>query len=77
MAALDATSGEVVWVDPMPDGATRRGSASRGVAYRKDREREDARVAAPITYMADGKHYIVVAVGWSDIESEWVALALP
>ena len=33
--------------------------------------------AAPITYMADGKQYIVVAVGWSDMESEWVALALP
>jgi quinoprotein glucose dehydrogenase len=32
---------------------------------------------APITYMADGKQYIVVAVGWSDMESEWVALALP
>ena len=32
--------------------------------------------AAPITYVADGKQYIVVAVGWSDMESEWVALAL-
>jgi hypothetical protein len=27
--------------------------------------------------MADGKQYSVVAVGWSDMESEWVALALP
>ena len=33
--------------------------------------------AAPITYMAGGKQYIVVAVGWSDMTSEWVALALP
>ena len=33
--------------------------------------------AAPITYMADGKQYIVVTVGWTGMESEWVALALP
>jgi quinoprotein glucose dehydrogenase len=33
--------------------------------------------AAPMTYMADGKQYIVVTVGWTDMESEWVALALP
>ena len=32
----------------MPDGATRRGSASRGVAYWEDREREDARVSAVV-----------------------------
>jgi quinoprotein glucose dehydrogenase len=33
--------------------------------------------AAPISYMADGKQYIVVAVGWDDMESEYIALALP
>ncbi|HCE04516.1 MAG TPA: hypothetical protein DEQ98_14875, partial [Acidobacteria bacterium] len=33
--------------------------------------------AAPITYMAGGKQHIVVTVGWTDMESEWVALALP
>ncbi|MBM41540.1 MAG: pyrroloquinoline quinone-dependent dehydrogenase [Acidobacteria bacterium] len=33
--------------------------------------------AAPITYMAGGKQYIVVTVGWTGMESEWVALALP
>ena len=33
--------------------------------------------AAPISYMADGKQYIVVTVGWEDMESEYVALALP
>ena len=32
---------------------------------------------APMTYMVDGKQYIVVAVGWDDLPSEWVALALP
>ena len=32
---------------------------------------------APMTYMVDGKQYIVVAVGWDDMPSEWVALALP
>ena len=48
VAALDATSGEVVWFDPLPDGTTRRGSASRGVAYWEDRQREDARVIAVV-----------------------------
>ena len=33
--------------------------------------------AAPLTYMVDGTQYIVVAVGWDDMESEYVALALP
>ena len=32
---------------------------------------------APMTYMVDGKQYIVVAVGWDDLPSEWVALAPP
>lgn len=31
---------------------------------------------APITYMAGGKQYIVVAVGWTDMPAEYVALAL-
>lgn len=33
--------------------------------------------AAPISYMVNGKQYIVVTVGWSDMESEYIALALP
>ncbi len=33
--------------------------------------------ATPITYMADGKQYIVVTIGWDDMESEYLALALP
>ncbi len=33
--------------------------------------------AAPITYMLDGKQYILVTVGWDDLPSEYVALALP
>jgi quinoprotein glucose dehydrogenase len=32
---------------------------------------------APITYMANGKQYIVVAVGWDDMAAELVALTLP
>ena len=32
---------------------------------------------APMTYMFDGKQYIVVATGWKDMASELVALALP
>ena len=30
-----------------------------------------------MTYMAGGKQYIVVAVGWKDMPGELVALALP
>ncbi len=33
--------------------------------------------AAPMTYMVDGRQYIVVTVGWDDLPSEYVALALP
>ena len=33
--------------------------------------------AAPMTYMADGKQYIVVTVGAAGAPSEYVALALP
>ena len=32
--------------------------------------------AAPMSYMADGKQFIVVVVGWDDMTSEYVALAL-
>ena len=32
---------------------------------------------APITYMFEGKQFIVVAVGEADRPVEWVALALP
>ena len=33
--------------------------------------------SAPMTYMAGGRQYIVVVVGWDDLPSEYVALALP
>ena len=33
--------------------------------------------AAPISYSVDGTQYIVVAVGWDDMSSEYIALALP
>ena len=33
--------------------------------------------SAPMTYKVDGKQYIVVVVGWEDMPSEFVALALP
>ena len=33
--------------------------------------------AAPISYMVDGRQYIVATVGWEDSQSEYVALALP
>ena len=31
----------------------------------------------PMSYSVDGTQYIVVTVGWDDMESEYVALALP
>jgi quinoprotein glucose dehydrogenase len=31
---------------------------------------------APMTYLADGKQYIVVAIGWKEMPAEWIALAL-
>jgi hypothetical protein len=31
----------------------------------------------PVTYMVNGKQYIVVAVGWRDTPGELIALALP
>ena len=33
--------------------------------------------SAPMTYMANGKQYIVVIVGWTDTAGEYVALAIP
>ena len=48
VAALDATTGEVVWFDPLPDGVTRRGSSSRGVAYWRGRDGDDARIIAVV-----------------------------
>jgi len=32
---------------------------------------------APMTYLHDGKQYIVLAVGGRETEAEWVALSLP
>ena len=32
---------------------------------------------APMTYMLNGKQYLVVAVGWDDLPGELIALALP
>ncbi|MDE0829636.1 MAG: PQQ-binding-like beta-propeller repeat protein [Vicinamibacterales bacterium] len=32
---------------------------------------------APMTYMFDGRQYIIATVGWDDMASEFVALALP
>jgi quinoprotein glucose dehydrogenase len=32
---------------------------------------------APMTYLINGKQYVVVAIGWKDMPAEWIALALP
>jgi len=31
---------------------------------------------APMSYMANGRQYIVMPIAWSGMTSEWVALAL-
>ena len=31
---------------------------------------------APMTYLHQGKQYIVVAIGWKDMPAEWIALSL-
>ena len=46
VAALDATSGEVVWYDAALEEGQRRGGSSRGVAYWKDADGTDARIIA-------------------------------
>ncbi len=33
--------------------------------------------SAPMSYFVDGRQYIVVAVGWDDMPSEWFAFTLP
>ena len=33
--------------------------------------------AAPMSYMVDGRQYIVLTLGWEDMPSEYAALALP
>ena len=40
-------------------------------------ELDGGTTAAPMTYMADGKQYIVLTLGWEGMPSEYVALALP
>ena len=42
-----------------------------------EKELPGGTTAAPMTYMVDGRQYIVVTVGWDDLPSEYVALALP
>ena len=42
-----------------------------------ERELPGATTAAPMSYMVDGKQYIVLTLGWEDMPSEYVALALP
>ena len=51
VAALDATTGDVLWYDeaPVQDGqAIRRGDATRGVAYWADSESDDERIIAVV-----------------------------
>ena len=48
VAALDPTSGEVVWYDAALEGGQRRGGSSRGVAYWKNEDGNDARIIAVV-----------------------------
>ena len=67
-------------LNPIEDGAG--GKVFR--AYDKqtgdvvwERQLPGGTTAAPMTYMVDGKQYIVLTLGWTDMPSEYVALALP
>ena len=42
-----------------------------------ERELPGATTAAPMSYMVDGRQYIVLTLGWEDMPSEYIALALP
>ncbi len=42
-----------------------------------EKELPGGTTAAPMTYMVDGRQYIVATLGWEDMPSEYVALALP
>jgi len=42
-----------------------------------EKELPGGTTSAPMTYMIDEKQYIVVTVGWEDMPSEYIALALP
>ena len=42
-----------------------------------EKELPGGTTAAPISYMVDGRQYIVATVGWHDMSSEYIALALP
>ena len=42
-----------------------------------EKELPGATTAAPMSYMVDGRQYIVLTLGWEDMPSEYVALALP
>src|SRR5262249_18434851 len=42
-----------------------------------ERELPGGTSGVPMTYMVDGKQYIAVTVGWSDMGGEVIALALP
>ena len=42
-----------------------------------EKELPGGTTGAPMTYMIDGKQFLVVAVGWDDLPGELIALALP
>ena len=63
LGAVDAATGKDLW-HIQTNASTELGD---GHSWR----------SSPMTYMADGKQYIVVAVAWKDVPAELVALALP
>ena len=83
LMAMAASSAPVapkpLYRDPVHDGA-----ADASTVYDKatgdvvwEMELPGGTTAAPMSYMVDQKQYIVVTVGWDDMPSEYVALALP
>ena len=59
------------------DGKKFRAFDKESGAVLRETEFEAGTNGSPITYMHDGKQYIVLPIGSLEYPGEWVALALP
>ncbi|MDP6579726.1 MAG: PQQ-binding-like beta-propeller repeat protein [Vicinamibacterales bacterium] len=81
-AIIGTIRGEGETTDPEQDQSWRWGDKFRAYDKRTgavlwETELPAGTTGGPMTYMFDGKQYIVVSVGARDHDPEWVALALP
>jgi glucose dehydrogenase len=77
VVALDARTGERKWVDGLDEGkraaAAPRQLSGRGLSYWMPAQQS----GSPMTYMVNGKQYIIVAVSGGNYSGEYIAFALP